>query len=121
MNKKMAEAGMGSRYSRVMSRGVPINNLNCMEYAKLLTASASYARMTGYPLPVMSCAGSGNHGIAATLPVAAVGEKMQIKQDKIIRAVTLSLLVTIYVKSYTGTLSPVCGCGVAAGVGASAG
>lgn len=121
MNKKMAEAGMGSRYSRVMSRGVPINNLNCMEYPKLLTASASYARMTGYPLPVMSCAGSGNHGIAATLPVAAVGEKMQIKQDKIIRAVTLSLLVTIYVKSYTGTLSPVCGCGVAAGVGASAG
>jgi len=91
------------------------------DYAKYLTSVASFARMSGYPLPVMSCAGSGNHGLTAILPVVAVGEKKRLDPDKLIRGVALSLLVTIYVKSFTGTLSPVCGCGVAAGVGASAG
>lgn len=121
MNKKMAEAGMDSKYGRALSGGTLIDEMNYREYAKYLTAVASYARMSGYPLPVMSCAGSGNHGLTAILPVVAVGEKKGISYDKIVRAVTLSLLVTIYVKSYTGTLSPVCGCGVAAGVGAGAG
>lgn len=121
MNKKMAEAGMNTKYGKALSGGFCIEDMNFKEYAKFLTSTASYARMSGYPLPVMSCAGSGNHGLTAILPVAAVGEKQGIAYDKMIRAVTLSLLVTIYVKSYTGTLSPVCGCGVAAGVGASAG
>ncbi len=121
MNKEMAKAGISSKYSKALSRGISNKDMNYKDYAKFLTATASYARMTGYPLPVMSCAGSGNHGITAILPVVAVGEKKQLDEEKIIRAVTLSLLVTIYVKSYTGVLSPVCGCGVAAGVGASAG
>lgn len=121
MNKKMAEAGMSTKYGKALSGGFCIEDMNFKEYAKFLTSTASYARMSGYPLPVMSCAGSGNHGLTAILPVVAVGEKQGMAYDRIIRAVTLSLLVTIYVKSYTGTLSPVCGCGVAAGVGASAG
>lgn len=121
MNKKMAEAGMNSEYGKALSGGICIKDMNYREYAKFLTSTASYARMSGYPLPVMSCAGSGNHGLTAILPVVAVGENKQMDAEKIIRAVALSLLVTIYVKSYTGTLSPVCGCGVAAGVGASAG
>ncbi|MDD2481934.1 MAG: L-serine ammonia-lyase, iron-sulfur-dependent, subunit alpha, partial [Lutispora sp.] len=37
------------------------------------------------------------------------------------RALALSNLVTFYIKSYTGTLSAMCGCGVAAGIGASVG
>ncbi|WP_123053786.1 L-serine ammonia-lyase, iron-sulfur-dependent, subunit alpha [Clostridium sp. JN-1] len=90
-------------------------------YAKAITSAASEARMSGHALPVMSSAGSGNHGLVAILPIAIIGEKMNIQQEKIIRSVTLSHLITIYVKSYTGALSPVCGCGVAAGVGASAG
>jgi len=121
MNKKIAEAGMHSRYGLALSRGIKVDAMEDREYVKLLTSSACYARMSGYPLPVMSCAGSGNQGITAILPVVAVGERRQVSEDKLIRAVTLSLLVTIYVKSYTGILAPVCGCGVAAGVGASVG
>lgn len=121
MNKKIAEAGMTSKYAKAFSQELDVKDMDCKYYVKYLTASASYARMTGYPLPVMSCAGSGNHGLTAILPIVAVGEKKQIDKEMIVRAVTLSLLVTVYVKSYTGTLSPVCGCGVAAGVGASAG
>jgi len=121
MNKKMADAGMTSKYGKVLSRGICTQDMNYKDYAKYLTSVASFARMSGYPLPVMSCAGSGNHGLTAILPVVAVGEKNEVDHKEIIKAVTLSLLVTIYVKSFTGTLSPVCGCGVAAGVGASAG
>lgn len=121
MNKKMAEAGMTGKYGNVLNRETSIQDMGYTDYAKYLTAAACYARMSGYPLPVMSCAGSGNHGLTAILPVVAVGEKKQVDPEEIIRAVALSLLVTIYVKSYTGILSPVCGCGVAAGVGASAG
>lgn len=121
MNKKIAEAGMDSKYSQVLSQELEVSAMDCKTYVKFLTGTACYARMSGYPLPVMSCAGSGNHGLTAVLPIVAVGEKKQIDRKKIIRAVALSQLVTIYVKSYTGTLSPVCGCGVAAGVGASAG
>lgn len=121
MNKKIAEAGIDSDFGKAFSQGLEIKDMDYKYYVKYLTAIASYARMTGYPLPVMSCAGSGNHGLTAILPIVAVGEKKKIDNEKIIRAVTLSLLVTIYVKSYTGTLTPVCGCGVAAGVGASTG
>lgn len=97
------------------------NSSNAEQYAKAITSAASEARMSGYPLPVMSSAGSGNHGLVAILPIAIIGEKMRVKREKIVRSVALSHLVTIYIKSYTGALSPVCGCGVAAGVGASAG
>lgn len=121
MNKKMAEAGINSKYGKVLSQEICAQDMDYKDYAKYLTSTASYARMSGHPLPVMSCAGSGNHGITAILPIVAVGEKKQIEQERTIRAVTLSLLITIFVKSYTGILSPVCGCGVAAGVGASAG
>lgn len=121
MNKKIAEAGMASKYGKVLGDGLSVHDMDYKDYAKYLTSVASFARMSGYPLPVMSCAGSGNHGLTAILPVVAVGEKKRLDPDKLIRGVALSLLVTIYVKSFTGTLSPVCGCGVAAGVGASAG
>ncbi|MDO5726120.1 MAG: L-serine ammonia-lyase, iron-sulfur-dependent, subunit alpha [Tissierellia bacterium] len=89
--------------------------------AKALTAAASEARMSGYPLPVMSSAGSGNHGLVAIVPISVLGLEDKFSMEEILRAVTLSHLITIFVKSYLGPLSPVCGCGVAAGVGASCG
>jgi L-cysteine desulfidase len=89
--------------------------------AKALTVCASEARMSGYPLSVMSSAGSGNHGLVAIIPLAVIGEGHEKSEEEIIRAVTLSHLVTIYVKSHIGTLTPICGCSVASGVGLSAG
>ncbi|PRR85448.1 Serine dehydratase alpha chain [Clostridium luticellarii] len=120
MNEKIGKAGLK------LDLGIGIGHLfndssSVGQYAKAITSAASEARMSGYPLPVMSSAGSGNHGLVAILPIAVMGEKMKADRDKIVRSVALSHLVTIYIKSYTGALSPVCGCGVAAGVGASAG
>lgn len=89
--------------------------------AKAYTVAASEARMVGYPLPVMSSAGSGNHGLVAIIPISVTGLEREYQKEKIIRAVALSHLVTIFVKVHLGVLTPVCGCGVAAGVGSAAG
>jgi L-cysteine desulfidase len=121
MNRRVAEDDL--KYNLGIGLGTMLNeDKNDLErYAKAITSAASEARMTGHPLPVMSSAGSGNHGLVAILPIAIIGEGEKIEKEKIVRAVALSHLVTVYIKSYTGSLSPVCGCGVAAGVGASSG
>lgn len=85
------------------------------------SAAASDARMAGVPLPVMSSAGSGNHGITATLPVYLAGIHYLKSREDIARAVLFSHLSTSFIKSRMGRLSPVCGCAVAAGAGAAAG
>ncbi|MGE5628980.1 MAG: serine dehydratase subunit alpha family protein [Solirubrobacterales bacterium] len=121
MNKRMAFAGLNENLGIGLGNMLNTDEKDYAKYAKAITAAASEARMAGHPLPVMSSAGSGNHGLVAILPVAIIGEGMKLDQEKIIRGVALSHLVTIYIKTYTGSLSPVCGCGVAAGVGASAG
>lgn len=121
MNKRMAKAGLEEDYGIGIGKMMYAESKSYQKYAQAITAAASEARMAGAPLPVMSSAGSGNHGLTAILPVAIVGEKLNIDNEKIIRGVALSHLVTIYIKTHTGSLSPVCGCAVAAGVGASAG
>jgi L-cysteine desulfidase len=76
--------------------------------------------MAGCTLNVMSNSGSGNQGITATLPVYAVWERLKFSEDKLMRAVTLSHLITIYIKSKFGRLSAICGATVAS-TGASCG
>ena len=90
-------------------------------YVKALTGAAAYLRMEGSSLPVMATAGSGNQGIVASVPVAAIARLWGKSKESAIRAVALSHLVTIYIKERLGIVSQVCGGGVAAGAGASAG
>ena len=78
------------------------------------------ARMAGIKMPVMSSNGSGNHGITAILPIVAYNKKFPQTDEKLAKALAISHLVTAYVKNYTGRLSAVCGCGVAASTGATA-
>jgi L-cysteine desulfidase len=89
--------------------------------AQFVTALAVEARMQGLDLPVMACAGSGNQGLVATIPVAEIARNIEASEDRLLRALILSYLTTIYIKTFTGVLSPICGCGVAAAVGAGCG
>lgn len=89
-------------------------------YAMALSSAASDARMGGCTMSVMSNSGSGNQGITATLPVVAVWEKLKLSEDDLLKAVTLSNLITIYIKSKFGRLSALCGVTIAA-TGASCG
>ena len=113
------EENVGYKLQQMIHNGILADDV--VNRARVVTASAAYARMSGVKIPVMSSAGSGNHGITATLPVLVVAEHLRCSNEVLIRTLALSHIVTILIKTYTGRLSPMCGCGVAAGVGASAG
>lgn len=89
--------------------------------ARILTSAAADARMSGVKLPAMSSAGSGNHGLTAILPIWAVRDFVDVEPHAVLRAVGFSHIITAYIKAFTGRLSAVCGCSVAAGAGATAG
>ena len=88
-------------------------------YSMALSAAGSDARMAGSTMPVMANSGSGNQGIAVTMPVVAAAEKLGVTDEKMLRAVTLSHLLSIHMKSKFGRLSALCGVTVA-GASASA-
>lgn len=85
-----------------------------------VTAAACDVRMAGSMIPVMSNSGSGNQGIAATLPVVVFAEETKKTEDELIRALTLSHLLVIYIKQSLGRLSALCGAMIAA-TGSAAG
>lgn len=87
---------------------------------KAWTAAAADARMGGVNMPVMSSAGSGNHGLTAVIPVALFAEHLGKNREEMARGIAFSHLVTSFIKSRIGRLSPICGCTVSAGAGAAA-
>ncbi|MCF8032357.1 MAG: L-serine ammonia-lyase, iron-sulfur-dependent, subunit alpha [Desulfarculaceae bacterium] len=126
-NLRLSEHGL--RHGSGMGVGKSLDSLvrqrlvkkDMIMTSRILCSSAADARMGGVKLPAMSSAGSGNHGLTAVLPLYAVKEYTECSHDDLLRAVALSHIVTAYVKTYTGRLSAVCGCSVAAGAGAAAG
>ena len=111
-------SGLGAAMNILMSEGVMQKDI--INEARVLTSAACDARMVGINMPVMSSAGSGNHGITAIIPPAVICEHMGYDDEKLARTLAFSHLTTAYIKVFTGALSPVCGCAVAAGIGASA-
>lgn len=88
--------------------------------AKARAAAGSDARMNGCELPVVIVSGSGNQGITACMPVVAYAEHMGVSREELIRAVAVSDLLTIHMKTGIGRLSAYCGA-VSAGCGSGAG
>ncbi len=127
MNKKVCEAGLNTKlgagvgYSMKKAMEDGIIGDDIINRAVLMTSAAADARMSGINLPVMSSNGSGNNGLTAILPIAAYDEKFPQGDERVARALAISHLVNVYIKSFTGRLSAVCGCGVAASTGATAG
>lgn len=110
--------GVGYGIKKSMEDGLLGDDL--LNNSMMITAAAADARMAGVKMPVMSSNGSGNHGITAILPIVAYNKKFPQTDEKLAKALAISHLVTAYVKNYTGRLSAVCGCGVAASTGATA-
>lgn len=124
LNKVIGQEGLQGDYGLKVGKTIKENvkkgilSDDIATAAMSLAAAGSDARMAGSTLPVMANTGSGNQGIAVTLPVVAVAEKLQVSEEKMIRAVALSHLITIHIKSKFGRLSALCGV-TAAGMGAS--
>ncbi len=88
--------------------------------AKAYAAAGSDARMNGCELPVIINSGSGNQGMTASLPVIIYWQSLELDREMLYRALALSNLLTVHIKSGIGTLSAYCGA-VAAGAAAGAG
>jgi len=111
--------GVGRTLERLVRQGLMKRDM--VTAARILASSAADARMSGVKLPAMSSAGSGNHGLTAILPIVAVEKFITVDHLTVMEAIGLSHIITAYVKAYTGRLSAICGCSVAAGAGATAG
>jgi L-cysteine desulfidase len=85
-----------------------------------LVSAGVLARMSGEPLTVMSLAGSGNKGITVSIPLTLWGREQAHPQERVEEALGLACLVTSATTHHLGTLSAVCGCSNAAGIGIAA-
>ena len=123
MNMAAARSGAALKKVGYYLQQLVVNDMldnNIVNSAKILSARAADARMDGQPIPVMSSGESGNQGIVAVLVPWHVGKQMLVDEETILRSIALSHLLNGYVKCFTGELAPICGCAIAAGVGASA-
>jgi L-cysteine desulfidase len=115
LNKSIAEEGLTGNYGLQVGKSMMLNikkgllSPDLMNRSIMLTAAASDARMAGSTMPVMSNCGSGNQGISVTLPVVVAAEELEVEQDNLLRGLALALLTTIYMKSFVGQLSALCG------------
>lgn len=121
LNKNAAERSFQGKYGHELGRMLRnsqkernIMGNNTFTHILSYTSAACDARMAGAMIPVMSNSGSGNQGIAATLPVVVYAEDNHNSEEELTRALILSHLTVIYIKQSLGRLSALCGCVVAA-------
>ena len=126
VNSVISDEGLSKEYGLAIGRNLDLNCRKGLMTRDLTTnsmiaaAAGADARMAGAPVSVVANSGSGNQGITATMPVVAAARWLDIDEPTMLRAVTLSNLIAIRIKSKFGRLSNLCGATVA-GTGAACG
>lgn len=119
-NYAIAQEGMTNPWGANIGKTLRDHNgTDVQTRARYMAAAASDARMSGCELPVIIVSGSGNQGITASVPVIEFAKHLNVSQEAMIRAVLLSDLLTIHMKTGIGRLSAYCGA-VSAGCAAGA-
>jgi L-cysteine desulfidase len=108
-NMAIAEKGLEGNYGVAIGKMIMERNPSLYGKLKAYTASASEARMCGCELPVVTNSGSGNQGIASSVPVIIYAIEKGYPEESMYRALALSNLLTIYQKGFIGRLSAFCG------------
>jgi len=114
-NSTIAQAGLDGEYGVNIGCMINKNIKNGLYGDDQRNRCASFAsaggdaRMSGCSLPVMTTSGSGNQGMAASLPIIKYCKDQHIPKEKLIRALFFSHLSTIHLKSGVGRLSAFCG------------
>lgn len=84
-------------------------------------SAAAEARLSGSPISVMSCGGSGSQGIATIIPIIEMAKHMHLSPKRKMRGILVGYATTLYTKTVLGRLSSVCGCAIASSIGATVG
>ena len=106
-------ANIGSTYFKYYG-----NDVRNRAIAK--AAAGSDARMSGCELPVIINSGSGNQGITVSIPVIEYAKELSVSKETLYRALVISNLIAVHLKTGIGRLSAYCGAvsaGCAAGCG----
>ena len=120
-NMAIAEEGLQNHYgARIGQVLLKSQGDDVITRAKAYAAAASDARMGGCEKPVVINSGSGNQGITASVPVVIYARELGATEEQLYRALAVSNLVTLHLKSGIGPLSAYCGA-ISAGCGAAAG
>ena len=120
-NMDIAEEGLRTAYgARIGQVILQTGQGDVLTRAKAYAAAASDARMGGCEKPVVINSGSGNQGITASVPVIIYAKELGASDEQLYRALAVSNLVTLHLKSGIGPLSAYCGV-ISAGCGAAAG
>ena len=120
-NMDIAEEGLKNNYgARIGQVLLKSRENDVITRAKAYAAAASDARMGGCEKPVVINSGSGNQGITTSIPVVIYARELGATEEALYRALAVSNLVTLHLKSGIGPLSAYCGA-ISAGCGAAAG
>ena len=119
-NTAISREGLEKNYGARIGQLLLMRDGHVRTKAKAWAAAGSDARMGGCDMPVVINSGSGNQGMTASLPVIAYAEHYGKSRDELLRALTLSNLITLHLKYGIGRLSAYCGA-VSAGASAGAG
>ena len=120
-NMAIAEEGIRGNYgANIGSVLLDMEGNDVKVRAKAMAAAGSDARMNGCEQPVVINSGSGNQGITTSVPVIVYAKELNVSEEQLYRALTLSNLTTIHEKTPIGRLSAYCGA-ISAGAGAGAG
>lgn len=120
MNTAIAQEGLDGEYGACIGQVLLRQDTLVRTRAKALAAAGSDARMNGCSLPVVILSGSGNQGMTASLPVIVYAQEYHKSREELYRALLVSDLLTLHLKSGIGRLSAYCGA-ISAGAAAGAG
>ena len=120
-NMAIAEEGLAGDYGANIGSTIMLGHEYSLNFVmRAYAAAGSDARMNGCELPVIINSGSGNQGITSSVPVIVYARGRNKTVEELLRALCVSNLVTIHLKTGIGRLSAYCGA-VSAGCGAGAG
>lgn len=114
-NTAIAEEGLKGNYGINVGKMIK-DNMDSGVYGNdqrnrsaSFAAAGSDARMSGCALPVMTTSGSGNQGMTASLPIIKYVIDHNLTKEELYRALFMSHLSTVHLKTNVGRLSAYCG------------
>ena len=114
-NMRVSEDGLKTSYGIETGKNIlkynqrKGDNFSVKVQAEGEVAAASDARMCGCSYPVITNSGSGNQGLAVSVPVVVYARENKLSEEKLIRCLIVSNLLAIHQKTGIGRLSAYCG------------
>ena len=110
LNMAISDEGLRGKYGAMIGKeSLALSGSDLKARMRARAAAGSDARMSGCELPVGIVSGSGNQGLTASVPVVEYARAKGLEEEKLLRALVVSNLLTVHQKTRIGRLSAFCG------------